>query len=283
MTGPRVLKLLLIALVSLLIVIFISSCDNTFFEIYTNINTDYSGTRTVELAVKTEYLKKGEIILEKDESIYDKILTSLPEGKIETYEEDFYTHFKSTIEFDDINFLQHVSIDNYSEVPPERFYAKMEKNDYFFYSEYFFYDYVDVKIEDAIIEASGESGDMARLAGLFSADEDLLKITYQVKFPVNIINTNADRLGEDNIAIWEPEFGEQVNIQIEGKRTKWWAYVLLAVLGLIVLFILFLVFILAYSRKRRRIKTKQKKPYYEYDNYFKYGNNYNGIDDTEDY
>jgi len=167
MTSIKVIKPFLIVLLLSLIILFISSCENTFLDIYTRVNTDYSGTRSIELAVKTEYLKKGEIALEKNESLYDRILTSLPQEKLETSEEEQYTYFTSTIEFSDINFLQHFSIDNYSDIPPERFYAKMEINDYFFYSEYFYYDYIDLKIEDSIIEASGEDGDLARIADLF--------------------------------------------------------------------------------------------------------------------
>ncbi len=282
MTVLKVLKPLLIVLLILPIILSASSCDSTFLDIYTKIDTDYAGTRSIEIAVKTEYLKKGEIILEDNESLHDKIISSLPDGRIETYEEEDYTRFKSTIEFDDVNFLQHFSIDNYSDIPPERFYAKMERNDYFFYSEYFFYDYVDLKIEDSLIEASSSDGDLSRIADLFGADEDLLKITYQVKFPVNIVQSNADKIGEDNIAIWEPVFGEQENIYIEGKRTKYLSYLLLVVLGLIGIFILFLIIVLIIGRRRRRI-SRPKKPYYAYDNYFKQDKNYNSLNDTDEY
>jgi hypothetical protein len=282
MTRFKVIKPLLIVLLLAILILPITSCENTFLDIYTRLNTDYSGTRTIEIAVKTEYLKKGEIILEQNESLYDKILTALPQEKIETSEQDDYTYFISTIEFSDINFLQHFSIDNYSDVPPERFYAKMEVNDYFFYSEYFFYDYIDLKIEDAVIEAGGEDGDLARLADLFDADEELLEVTYQVKFPVNIIQSNASKIGDDNIAIWELSFGDQENIYIEGKKTKYLSYLLVVILGLIGLFILFLVIILLYSRKRRRI-SKPKKPYYAYDNYFKQDKNYDSLNDTDEY
>jgi hypothetical protein len=282
MTGLKAIKPLLIVLLSLILIFLMTSCENTLLDIYTRVNTDYSGTRTIELAVKTEYLKKGEIILEDNESLYDKIITTLPQEKIETYEEEQYTYFASTIEFSDINFLQHFSIDNYSDVPPERFYAKMEINDYFFYSEYFFYDYIDLKIEDSVIEASGEDGDLTRLADLYSADEELLEVTYQVKFPVKIIQSNASKIGEDNIAIWELKFGYQENIYIEGKKTKFLSYLLVVILGLIGLFILFLVVVLLIGRRRRRI-SKPKKPYYSYDNYFKQDQNFDSLNDTDEY
>jgi hypothetical protein len=177
----------LIIFISLITAFLITSCDDTLMDIYTQINSNYSGTRTVDLAVKTQYLQKGQVILNQNESLNDKILKSLPPGKIETSEKDQYTHFKSTVEFNDINFLQHISIDNYSETPPERFYAKMEKKDYFFHTDYFLYDYIDMKIDDSIIEASGENGDLARIDSLFKANKELLKITYQVKFPVKIV------------------------------------------------------------------------------------------------
>jgi len=182
----KLLKVLAVLVFFLAIIFFITSCDDTLLEVYTQVNADNSGSRSVDLAIKTQYLKKGEVVLSKNESLFDKILESLPAGKIETYEKDDYTHFKSTVEFDDINFLQHVSIDNFSETPSERFYAKMEKKDYFFNSDYFFYDYIDMNIDEAIIEARGKDSDLARVAGLFSADKEMFQITYQIKFPVKI-------------------------------------------------------------------------------------------------
>jgi hypothetical protein len=103
-----------------------------------------------------------------------------------------------------------------------------------------------------------------------------------VKFPVNIIQSNASKIGDDNIAIWELSFGDQENIYIEGKKTKYLSYLLVVILGLIGLFILFLVIILLYSRRRRRI-SKPKKPYYAYDNYFKQDKNYDSLNDTDEY
>src|SRR4030065_1300736 len=186
----KLLKVLISLIIFSAIIFSVTSCDDTMLEVYTQINADNSGYRSIDLAVKTQYLKKGEVVLNDNESLFDKILESLPEGKVETYEKDDYTHFKSTMEFDDINFLQHVSIDNFSETSSERFYAKMEKKDYFFNSDYFFYDYIDMNIDETIIEAGGKDGDLARVAGLFNADKEMFQITYQIKFPVKINNSN---------------------------------------------------------------------------------------------
>jgi len=278
----KLLKVLTTLIFFLAIIFFITSCDDTLLEIYTQVNTNNSGSRSVDLAIKTQYLKKGEVVLSKNESLFDKILESLPAGKIETYEKDDYTHFKSTIEFDDINFLQHVSIDNFSETPSERFYAKMEKEDYFFKSDYFFYDYIDMNIDEAIIEAGGKDSDFARVAGLFGADKEMFQITYQIKFPVKIIKSNADVLGDNNIAIWKLKYGEEKNINIEGSKTKFLSYFLLFLLGLIVIFIIFIIFALAFSRRRRRI-TKPKKPIFAYDNYFKKDKFFSPLDDKDDF
>ena len=247
----KLLKVLTILVFFLAIIFFITSCDDTLLEVYTQVNANNSGSRSVDLAVKTQYLKKGEVVLSKNESLFDKILESLPAGKIETYEKDDYTHFKSTVEFDDINFLQHVSIDNFSETPSERFYAKMEKKDYFFNSDYFFYDYIDMNIDEAIIEAGGKDSDLARVAGLFGADKEMFQITYQIKFPVKIIKSNADVLGDNNIAIWKLKYGDEKNINIEGKKTKFLSYFLLVLLGLIVLFIIFIIFALSIQQEEK--------------------------------
>ena len=158
----------------------------------------------------------------------------------------------------------------------------MEANDYFFHSDYFFYDYVDMKIDESLMEAQGPDGDLSRVYDLFSADPDLFKITYQIKFPVKIVESNADTIGEDNIAIWEIGFGETESIYVEGKKTKFLSYLLLSVLGLIGIFIIFLTIILVYSRRRRRI-SKPKKPYFSYDNYFKQDKYYESIDDRDRY
>ncbi|MBM3707358.1 MAG: hypothetical protein FJW69_03300 [Actinobacteria bacterium] len=258
--------------------LFISSCDETFLDIYTQLNTNYSGTRTIDLAIKTEYLKKGEVIFKDDQPLYDKILLNLPKGKIETYEKDEYTHFKSTQEFNDINFLKHVSIDNYSETPPEYFYAKMKADNYFFYSNYFFYDYIDMNIDKTVIESESENGDFSKTSSFFNADKDLFKITYQVKFPVKILNSNSDLIGDNNIAIWNIQYGEQKSIYIEGKRTKFLTYFLIVILGIVALFIIFLIFAITFSRRRRRVGGN-KKPYYTHDNYFKKDRYFDSIDD----
>lgn len=277
----KIIKSVLVAAALLLCIFTLSSCDSTLIDIYTQINSNYSGTRTIDLAIKTDYLKKGEIIVSGKQTLYDRIIASLPEGKIETFEKEDYTHFKSTVEFNDINFLQHVSIDKYSDEPPRRFYAKMKMDDYFFYSNYFFEDYIDMKIDDSLITAQGEKSDLARVDGLFGADSELLKITYQIKFPVNIVKSNADKVENNNIAIWNLKFGDQKEINIEGKRVKYLTYVLLVVLGLIGVFILFLIFVLGFSRRRKRI-TKVKKPYKSYDNYFKNDKYFTSIDDRDD-
>ncbi len=278
----KLLKVLTALVFFLAIIFFITSCDDTLLEIYTQVNANNSGSRSVDLAVKTQYLKKGEVVLAENDSLFDKILESLPEGKIETYEKDDYTHFKSTLEFDDINFLQHVSIDNFSETSSERFYAKMEKKDYFFNSDYFFYDYIDMNIDEAIIEAGGNDSDLARIAGLFTADKEMFQITYQIKFPVKIIKSNADVIGDNNIAIWKLKYGDEKNINIEGKKTKFLSYFLIVLLGLIVLFIIFIIFALIYSRRRRRI-GKPKKPIFAYDNYFKKDKFFSPLDDKDNF
>ena len=286
MKGKKTLKLKIIksalgAALLLLCIFTLSSCDSTILDIYTQINSNYSGTRTIDLAIKTDYLKKCEIIVSGKQTLYDSIIASLPEGKIETFEKEDYTHFKSTVEFNDINFLQHVSIDKYSDEPPGRFYAKMTMEDFFFYSNYFFQDYIDMKIDDSLIAAQGEKSNLARVSGLFGADPELLKITYQIKFPVNIIKSNADKVENKNIAIWNLKFGDQKEITIEGKKVKYLTYVLLVVLGLIGALILFLIFILGFSTKRKRI-TRVKKPFKSYDNYFKQDKYFTPPDDRDD-
>jgi hypothetical protein len=259
-----------------------SSCDPSFLDVYTKINSDQSGTRTIDIAVKTEYLQKGEITLGGNESIYDKIISGLPKGKIETFEKDEYTHFKSSFDFEDVNFLQHVSIDNYSETAPERFYAKMEIEDYFFYSNYFYYDYVDMQVDPSVIESQSADSDLARIANLFGADEELFNITYQINFPVKVIKSNSDVTGEDNIVIWNIKFGETREVVIEGKKIKYLSYILVVILGIIGVFIIFLVVILIISKRKRRISHREK-PKYSYDNYFKKDNYFRSIDDRDNY
>lgn len=268
MPSLNYLKFAILLILILILVPFISSCDQTLVDIYTQINSDYSGVRTVDIAVKTEYLQKGEIVLSKDQPLFERILSTLPDGDIETTEEDGYTHFKSTKNFKDINFVQHISIDSFSETPPQRFYAKMERKDYLFRSEYFFNDYVDMKVDEILLASQDEDSDFKRIDKLVKADKNLINITYKVKFPVKITKTNADTQKEGNIAIWNIRYGEQRNIYIEGKKTKFLTYFLLTILGFIIIFILFIIFALAFS-SRRKPPPRPKKPIYSYDNYFK--------------
>ncbi len=264
----HVLKIIVISAL-FLILILATACDQTMIDIYTEINTDYSGTRTVEVAVKTEYLQRGEVILSGDQTLYEKIIAALPDGDIDTQQDENYTYFRSSTSFKDINFLRHVSIDDFSQEPPPRFYAKMARDDYFFYSDYSFYDYVDMLVDESLLAASDRDSDFNRLNALLAADPDLLSITYQVRLPVNITDSNADIITGNNIAIWNIRYGDLKDIRIEGQRTKFLSYFLMVILGLIVLFILFLVFALAFSSKKGRKKKGDIKPIYTYDNYFK--------------
>lgn len=263
------LKIVIILFIILLTAFSIASCDQTLVDIYTQVNPDYSGVRTVDVAVKTEYIQKGEISSGKSQSLFDKILSSLPSDEIETTVDGEYTHFKYTTPFKDINFLQHISIDNFSETPPERFYAKMEKDDYFFYCEYFFKDYVDMKIDEILLSSGDKNSDYNRINDLLKADTDIISITYQTKLPVKITKSNADIIGDNNIAIWNIKYGDQKYIYLEGKKTKFLPYFLIAVLGVIGLFIIFIIFALVFSSRRSRAGPKTKKPFYAYDNYFK--------------
>lgn len=278
MAKLNYLKILAVLILFIFIIPFVTSCDQTLIDVYTQMNTDYSGTRTIDVAVKTEYIQKNEIIQGQDQSLYDKILKSLPEGELKAFDEDEYTHFTSTIEFEDINFLQHISIDNFSETPPERFYAKLEKADYFFYSEYFFEDYIDMKIDDILLSSSDANSDYSRIDDLLKADSDIFNITYQVKFPVKITEHNADLVGDDNIAIWNIKYGEEKNIYMEGKKTKFLTYFLIIILGIIVLFIIFIVIIIIFNSRRNRRQHSGRKPPYSYDNYFKRDRYFNDDD-----
>jgi hypothetical protein len=257
-----------------LITLITSGCDKTLINISTQINSDYSGVRIIDIAVKTEYIKKGEITFGGDKSLSNKILDLLPQGEINTSEKDNYTHFTSTINFKDINFLQHVSIDNFSNDSSERFYAKIEKKDYFFYTQYFFTDYIDMKIDDDVIKSGGSSSDFARLDSLFKSDKDIINISYQVKFPFKIIKSNSDNLLNNNTAIWNLNYGDQKLINVEGKKIKFLPYFLIIILGFIVLFILFLIFAIIFSSTKRKIDIRKNKPIYSYDNYFKKNKKY---------
>jgi len=272
-------KIIITLILSLFVILFLPACDQSILDIYTEINSNYSGTRIIDISVKKEYIQKGGVVLADNQSLYDKILDILPEGEIETYDREDYSHFKSTTAFNDINFLQHISIDNFSETPPERFYAKMERKDYFFQTEYFFFDYVDMKIDDILLSATDKNDDFVRFDNLCKTDSTIIGITYQVKFPVEIMKTNADILGENNIAIWIMKYGEQKDIYIEGKKTKFLSYFLLAILGLIGLFAMFLIFVLLFSSRRRKKSSSTIEPISSYDNYFKKDKYFNNIDD----
>lgn len=262
-------KIIIILILLLFLTLFLSSCDQTNIDILTQINPDYSGVRTVEITVKTEYIQRGEAALGKDQSLFSKIMAALPEGETETSESEEYTHFKSTINFNDINFLKHVSIDNFSETPPERFYARMEREDHFFNSEYFLRDHIDMKIDEILLSSNDKNSDFKRIDDLLKADPNIFNITYKIKFPANITKSNADTISDDNVASWKIKYGEQKDIYIEGKRTKFLSYFLVVILGFIGLFSLFIIFALIFSSKRRKRNHEVKKPLYSYDNYFK--------------
>jgi len=138
-----------------------------------------------------------------------------------------------------------------------------------------------MNIDEAIIEAGEKDSDFARVAGLFGADKEIFQITYQIKFPVKIIKSNADIIGDNNIAIWKLKYGDEKNINIEGKKTKFLSYFLLVLLGLIILFIIFIIVALTFSRRRRR--TKPKKPIFAYDNYFKKDKFFSPPDDRDNF
>ncbi|MBE3089845.1 MAG: hypothetical protein IMZ45_02270, partial [Actinobacteria bacterium] len=201
------------------------------------------------------------------------------EGEYKTFEEGDYTHFSSTISFEDINFLQYISIDNFSETPPERFYAKLEKVDYFFHSEYFFEDYIDMKIDETLLASSDINSDYNRINDLAKADSNILNITYQVKFPVKITSHNADIIGDNNIAIWNIKYGDEKKIYIEGRKTKLLTYFLIVILGIIGLFIIFIIFMLVFSSRRNKKPPPARKPLYSYDNYFKRDRYFNTDDE----
>lgn len=263
------IKIFILIIFILSITLVISGCDKTLFDIYTQINSDYSGVRTVDIAVKTEYIKRGEMSVGGEKSLFDRIFATLPQGEINTSEKDSYTHFTSKISFKDVNFLQHVSIDNFSENPPERYYAKIEKKDSFFSTEYYYSDYIDMKIDDVLINIGGVNSDFARLDSMLKSDKEIISITYQVKFPFKIIKSNADVIGSNNIALWNMDYGEQKLVTVEGRKVKFLSYFLLVILGIIVLFILFLIFAIAFASTRKKIDSNRSKPLYSYDNYFK--------------
>ncbi len=266
MIKLRNLKFLIVLILILFAIPFISSCDQTLIDIFTEINTDYSGTRTIDIAVKTEYIQKSEVILGKDRSLFDKILENLPQGEYKTFDEEDYTHFSSTAEFEDIRFLPHISIDNLSEFPLN---AKMEVKEHFFYNEYYFEDYIDMKIDEILLDSEDINSDYNRINDLVKSDSSILDITYQIKFPVNITSHNADIIGDDNIAIWNIKYGDEKKIYMEGKKTKFLTYFLIVILGIVGLFIIFIIFAIIFGSKKSKKQTPVRKPLYSYDNYFK--------------
>lgn len=269
MAKMSYLKILTIFIMLLFVILLSSSCDQTLIDVFTEVKSDYSGTRTVDIAVKTEYLQNSAAISGQSKSLSDKILEILPEGEYKTFDEEGYTHFSSTIIFEDINFLQHISIDDFSETPPERFYAKLERVNYFFHDEYFFEDYIDMKIDETLLASSEADSDYNKIANFAKEDSNILNVTYQVKFPVKIIRHNADLVGDSNIAIWNIKYGDEKKIFIEGDKTKLLTYFLIVILGFIGLFIIFIIIIIIYNSRRSRRKPPSRKPLYSYDNYFK--------------
>jgi hypothetical protein len=280
------LKISIIITTFILVIPFLAACDQTNIDIFTEIKPDSSGIREIDISIKTEYLQKSETILGQSESLYDKILEILqktlndyPGAEIKTYEESEYTHFNVSFNFDDVNFLSHISIDNFSENPEGiYYYSELKKNDYFFYTEYFFNDYIDMKIDDTVLNSTGADSDYNRIADLVKADSDILNITYQIKFPVKITEHNADIIGEGNTAIWNLGYGDERNIYIEGKKTKFLTYFLIVVLGIISLFIIFIIIMMIFSSKRRKMQPPNRKPLYTYDNYFKRDRNFDDYD-----
>jgi len=261
-------RILLIFIILSLLAPLLSGCDPTFIEVFTELEEDYSGTRTVDVAVKTEYLRKGEVVLEKNRSLLDKILEVLPEGEVETYEEEGYAHFVSKASFDDINFVKHISIDGFSSGSAQRFLAKMTIDEYFFYRDVFFQDHVDMKIDETLLVSGDGNSDFNRLHDLATADSGILDITYQIRFPVKIVTSNADIMGENNIAIWNIPYGSEKQILIEGKKTKFLSYFLIVILGILGLLIIFLAFVLVFSSRFRRRPSRPRSSG-TYDNYFK--------------
>ncbi|MHB1347122.1 MAG: hypothetical protein ACYCXK_06475, partial [Candidatus Humimicrobiaceae bacterium] len=169
----------------------------------------------------------------------------------------------------DVNFLQHISIDDFSENPSERYYSKIEQKDSFFSTQYFYTDYIDMKIDDTVIAAGGINSDYARLDSIFKSDIEILNATYQVKFPFKIIKSNADVIGSSSIALWNLRYGDQKLVTVEGKKIKFLPYFLLVILGIIVLFILFLIFAIIFTSTKNKFDSSRSKPIYSYDNYFK--------------
>jgi len=283
MIKSNYLKILTIFILLIFIIPFISSCDQTLIDIFTQINSDCSGTRTIDIAVKTEYIQKSGVVLGQNQSLSDKIpeileslLPEVDEVEYNTFEEEDYTHFSSTINFENFIFLPHISIDNLSEFPLN---ARMEIKEHFFYNEYFFEDYIDMKIDETLLTPSDINSDYNRINDLAKADSNILNITYRVKFPVKITNHNADIIEDNNIAIWNIKYGDEKELYIEGRKTKLLTYFLIVILGIIGLFIIFIIFMLVFSSRRSKKPPPARKPLYSYDNYFKRDRYFNTDDE----
>jgi len=283
MIKSNYLKILTIFILLIFIIPFISSCDQTLIDIFTQINSDCSGTRTIDIAVKTEYIQKSGVVLGQNQSLSDKIpeileslLPEVDEVEYNTFEEEDYTHFSSTINFENIIFLPHISIDNLSEFPLN---ARMEIKEHFFYNEYFFEDYIDMKIDEILLTSSDTNSDYNRINDLAKADSNILNITYRVKFPVKITSHNADIIEDNNIAIWNIKYGDEKELYIEGRKTKLLTYFLIVILGIIGLFIIFIIFMLVFSSRRSKKPPPTRKPLYSYDNYFKRDRYFNTDDE----
>jgi len=283
MTKLKYLKILIILILFIFIIPFISSCDQTLIDVFTRINSNYSGTRTIDIAVKTEYIQKSEVVLGQSQSISDKIheileshLPDVDGAEYNTFEEEDHTHFSSTIPFDDISFLPSISIDDLSEFPLN---AKMEVKKFFFHNEYYFEDYIDMKIDEILLDSSDINSDYNRIDDLAKADSNILNITYRVKFPVKITSHNADIIEDNNTAVWNIKYGDEKRIYIEGRKTKLLTYFLIVILGIIGLFIIFIIFMLVFSSRRGKKPPSAKKPLYSYDNYFKRDRYFNTDDE----
>jgi len=283
MIKSNYLKILTIFILLIFIIPFISSCDQTLIDIFTQINSDCSGTRTIDIAVKTEYIQKSGVVLGQNQSLSDKIpeileslLPEVDEVEYNTFEEEDYTHFSSTINFENFIFLPHISIDNLSEFPLN---ARMEIKEHFFHSEYFFEDYIDMKIDEILLTSSDINSDYNRINDLAKADSNILNITYRVKFPVKITNHNTDIIEDNNIAIWNIKYGDEKELYIEGRKTKLLTYFLIVILGIIGLFIIFIIFMLVFSSRRSKKPPPARKPLYSYDNYFKRDRYFNTNDE----
>ena len=126
-----------------------------------------------------------------------------------------------------------------------------------------------MKIDDSMINSGGVNSDFARLDSILKSDNEMLSVTYQVKFPFKIIKSNADVVGSNSIALWNLRYGDEKLLSVEGGKVKLLPYFLLVILGIIVLFILFLIFAIIFASTKNKFDSNRSKPIYSYDNYFK--------------